>query len=118
MPCDRSSRAFAARAGAAASAALRGLRAALRRVRFSPHGGACAPGFRSPDLKGDDDHDYATRTGAYAYLRTLAEHEALMREGDVEDRGHARYRSGPGSSAATSRRSATGASGASLGAVP
>ena len=39
----------------------------------------------------DDDHDWATRSGRYAYRRIRDEHEALMREGDryLEDRDHA-----------------------------
>ena len=37
----------------------------------------------------EDDHDWATRTGAFAYLRIRDGHEALMREGDrsLEDHG-------------------------------
>lgn len=30
----------------------------------------------------DDDHDFAMRSGTYAYRRIRDEHEALMREGD------------------------------------
>ena len=30
----------------------------------------------------DDDFDFFTKSGAYAYRRTQAEHEALMRDGD------------------------------------
>ena len=30
----------------------------------------------------DDDHDFATRSGSYAYRRIRDRHEALMREGD------------------------------------
>ena len=41
-----------------------------------------------PTCDGDDerareDHaDFSTRTGRYAYLRILADHESLMRDGD------------------------------------
>ena len=30
----------------------------------------------------NDDHDYATRSGAFAHLRVRAAHEALIRDGD------------------------------------
>ena len=38
----------------------------------------------------DDDLDWATKTGKYAYLRIRADHEALMRESDlfIEDHDH------------------------------
>ena len=31
---------------------------------------------------GNDDHDYATRSGGFAHLRIRAAHEALTRDGD------------------------------------
>ena len=40
--------------------------------------------FTCCDLPGnDEDLDWATKTGKYAYLRVRADHEALMRESDV-----------------------------------
>ena len=38
----------------------------------------------------DEDLDWATKTGKYAYLRIRADHEALMRESDlfIEDHDH------------------------------
>ena len=41
--------------------------------------------------RNDDDFDFFTRSGAYAYLRVQAEHEALMRDGDrfLMDHDHA-----------------------------
>ena len=39
--------------------------------------------FTYRDLpRNDEDHDWATRSGQYAYLRVRADGEALMRDGD------------------------------------
>ncbi len=52
---------------------------------------ALAAGFRHGDWSaftcdglphGDGDHDYATRSGAFAHLRVRAGHEALARDGE------------------------------------
>ncbi len=47
--------------------------------------------FTCCDLPGhDEDLDFATKTGKYAYLRIRADHEALMRESDrfLKDHDH------------------------------
>ena len=53
-------------------------------------------GFRSCDLPGhDDDFDFETRSGAFAFMRVRARHESLMREGDrlLHDHDHRDSRS-------------------------
>ena len=49
------------------------LRQGIRRRDWSPFRRYRRPGGR------DDDFDWATKTGAYAYLRIQEEHERLMR---------------------------------------
>ena len=62
-----------------AASLAQALRAGLRHGDWSAFSCADRP---CESASRDDDHDWATRTGAFAYLRVRDRHEALMREGD------------------------------------
>lgn len=74
-----------------AATLVKSLWAGVRHGDWSAFGCDALP--RCQPLAGDDDdHDFATRSGSYAYLRIRDEHEAMTREGDRyledHDRSH------------------------------
>ena len=61
---------------------VQALWAGLRHGDWSAFVCEASPGCQALAGHDDDDHDFATRSGSYAYRRIRDRHEALMREGD------------------------------------
>ena len=69
-----------------AATLVQSLRAGLRHGDWSAFHCAELPCAALPS--DDDDHDFATRSGTYAYRRIRGRHEALMREDDRSLQDH------------------------------
>ena len=65
-----------------AASLVQALRAGFRYGDWSAFACEASPGCQALAGHDDDDHDFAMRSGSYAYRRIRDEHEALMREGD------------------------------------
>ena len=65
-----------------AASLVQALRAGFRHGDWSAFACEASPGCQALAGHDDDDHDFAMRSGSYAYRRIRDEHEALMREGD------------------------------------
>ena len=69
-------------AGAWLANALRAILASFRRALRQGVRHGNWPVFSVGDLQRDEEFDFATQSGAYAYRRIRRQHEALMRESD------------------------------------
>ncbi len=65
-----------------AASLVQALWAGFRHGDWSAFVCEASPGCQALAGHDDDDHDFAMRSGSYAYRRIRDEHEALTREGD------------------------------------